>query len=140
MPRERRERQLRAVAVAVALSVAATVATFLTVLPTRHVHAESKYADNPLHEWFESLRSPGLDEPCCDEDGIHLNDDQWDMQGAGGHYRVLVEGQWVEVPDDRVVKEPNRAQVPLVWTYHNIDSATGKTTINIRCFLPGAGT
>jgi hypothetical protein len=57
------------------------------------------------------------------------------MQGAGGHYRVFVEGQWVD-PDDRVVREPNRAQVPLVWTYHDIDSLTGKTPINVRCFLP----
>src|SRR5262245_45052488 len=26
-----------------------------------------------------------------------------------GHYRVFIDGQWIDVPDEAVVKEPNRA-------------------------------
>jgi len=32
-----------------------------------------------------------------------------------GHYRVRLEGEWVMVPDDAVITEPNRAGRTMVW-------------------------
>ena len=43
-------------------------------------------------------------------------------------------GQWIDVPDDRVITEPNRAGRTIVWPYY----------INghpfVRCFIPGTMT
>src|SRR5258706_7039145 len=32
-----------------------------------------------------------------------------------GHYRVQIDGEWVNVPEDAVVTEPNRAARTMVW-------------------------
>jgi hypothetical protein len=40
-------------------------------------------------------------------------------------------GQWIEVPDDRVVTEANRAGRPMVWPQYLNGNAV------IRCFMPG---
>ncbi len=89
-----------------------------------------KWKDNPLHLWFDHLRSgKGL---CCSvADGKTIADVDWDMQG--GHYRVRLDGQWIEVPDDAVIAEPNRYGAAVVWP---IQDAGGKT--QIRCFIAGA--
>jgi hypothetical protein len=92
---------------------------------------DGRYANDPLKSWFDQLASgKGL---CCSfADGVSVGDVEWDMQD--GHYRVLLHGEWVDVPDTAVVREPNRYGSAVVWPY--IDSG-GKTLI--RCFLPGAG-
>jgi hypothetical protein len=53
----------------------------------------------------------------------------------GGHYRVRIYGQWLVVPDDAVVTEPNRFGPAVVWPYNDRYDNT-----QIRCFMPGAGT
>jgi hypothetical protein len=87
-----------------------------------------RYANSPLHDWFNHLSSgKGL---CCSmSDGEMVADVDWDS--AGGHYRVRLEGRWVEVPDDAVITEPNRAGRTMVWPMH-FDGE-----ISIRCFMPG---
>jgi len=89
---------------------------------------DGRYANSPLKSWFDNLRSGrGL---CCSvADGLAISDPDWDSKD--GHYRVRLDGEWIDVPDDAVIKEPNRAGRTMVWP---IDSAFGKT---IRCFLPG---
>ena len=62
-------------------------------------------------------------------DAVSLQDVDWDTQD--GHYRVRIQGEWIVVPDDSVVTEPNRFG-PAV------DAGDGTT--RIRCFIPGAGT
>ena len=32
-----------------------------------------------------------------------------------GHYRVRIEGDWVDVPEDAVITEPNRVGRTMVW-------------------------
>jgi hypothetical protein len=49
-----------------------------------------------------------------------------------GHYRVRLEGRWIDVPDDAVVTEPNRAGRTMVWPMR----FDGETFI--RCFMPGS--
>lgn len=91
-----------------------------------------QFADSPLKEWFERLSSGrGL---CCSfADGVSVQDVDWDSQD--GHYRVRVRGQWIAVPDAAVVTEPNRFGPAVVWPYQDADGV-----IQIRCFMPGAGT
>ena len=89
---------------------------------------DGRYASSPLKPWFDSLRSKkGL---CCsDADGSVVSDVDWESKD--GHYRVRLEGQWIDVPDDAVLKEANRDGRTLVWpTWRD-----GKRAV--RCFIPG---
>jgi hypothetical protein len=88
--------------------------------------------DPKLHAWFDHLASgKGL---CCSfADGVSIQDVNWDTQE--GHYRVRLYGEWILVPDDAVVTEPNKFGLAVVWPYMDTDGQT-----RIRCFLPGSGT
>jgi hypothetical protein len=92
---------------------------------------DGRYAGSPLKPWFDSLRSSkGL---CCsDADGFAVSDPDWDSKD--GHYRVHLDGQWIVVPDDAVITEPNRAGRTMVWPIK------GTLGTSIRCFLPGSMT
>ncbi len=65
-----------------------------------------------LNEWFNRLASgKGL---CCSfADGSVVSDVDWELKD--GHYRVRLEGRWIDVPDDAVITEPNRAGRTMVW-------------------------
>lgn len=73
---------------------------------------DGRYADSPLKGWFDSLHS-GKGPCCSDADGTALSDIDWEARD--GHYRVRIEGQWWDVPDDAVIREPNRAGRTMVW-------------------------
>jgi hypothetical protein len=110
--------------VAAALIISATLVT-----GSATARDDGRYANSPLKSWFDSLRSAkGL---CCsDADGSVVSDVDWDSKD--GHYRVRLEGQWIDVPDDAVITVPNRAGRTMVWP------VKGATGISIRCFLPGS--
>ncbi len=78
-----------------------------------------------LNNWFDHLASgKGL---CCSfADGFAVSDVDWD------HYRVRLENNWIDVPDDALITEPNRAGRTMVWPLR----VDGK--ISIRCFMPGS--
>jgi hypothetical protein len=103
----------------------------ISALPTA-AHDDGRFASSPLKPWFDRLKSGnGL---CCSfADGARVADVDWDVHD--GHYRVRLSGQWVAVPDDAVVSEPNRYGRAVVWPYQDASGAT-----QIRCFMPGAGT
>jgi hypothetical protein len=89
-------------------------------------------AQNPeLHRWFESLRS-GKGPCCSDADGSAVSDVDWET--AGGHYRVRIDGEWIDVPDEAVITEPNRIGRTMVWPIR------GYLGMTIRCFMPGSMT
>ncbi|HWZ38275.1 MAG TPA: hypothetical protein VNY08_08250 [Bradyrhizobium sp.] len=89
-------------------------------------------AQNPeLHQWFEGLRS-GKGPCCSDADGSAVSDVDWDT--AGGHYRVRIDGAWIDVPDEAVITEPNRIGRTMVWPIR------GYLGISVRCFMPGSMT
>ena len=106
----------------------------MTVFVPNHSHArdDGRFANSPLKEWFDRLASKnGL---CCAfADGVSVQDVDWDTQD--GHYRVRIQGEWIEVPDAAVITEPNRFGPAVVWPYND---RYGNT--QIRCFMPGAGT
>ncbi|MDB5621192.1 hypothetical protein [Tardiphaga sp.] len=88
-------------------------------------------ASPELKSWFDSLRS--AKGPCCsDADGSAVSDVDWESRG--GHYRVRLDGVWLDVPDEAVLTGPNRVGRTMVWP----QVGTGGTSI--RCFLPGSMT
>ena len=112
--------------------------------------------DHPeLDGWYQSLKSGKG--PCCDgpsKDALHLKDVDWETEGEdrNTHYRVkvpkdaasferaihgeAVDTVWVDVPDDAVIHDPNRAGSTLVWPLYGY----GYPSITIRCFMPGTMT
>ena len=92
---------------------------------------DGRYSASPLKPWFDSLRS-GKGPCCSDADGVAVMDPDWESQD--GHYRVRIEGEWIVVPDDAVITEPNRAGRTMVWPIKN------SLGTSIRCFLPGSMT
>lgn len=88
--------------------------------------------DRPgLGDWYSGLRSGRG--PCCDgpgKDATHLESDDWESRD--GHYRVRIEGKWLDVPDDAVLKEPNKDGRTLVWLWRMMGEP------QVRCFIPGA--
>ena len=111
---------------ALALSLSALTAPSMHARDLDGRHA----AQNPeLHQWFESLKS-GKGPCCSDADGSAISDADWET--AGGHYRVRIDGQWLPVPDEAVITEPNRVGRTMVWPIR------GYLGISIRCFMPGS--
>ena len=97
---------------------------------------DGRYANSPLHSWFESLRS-GKGPCCSDADGTALSDVDWEAKE--GHYRVRIEGQWWDVPDEAVISEPNRAGRTVVWPVY-FRAVDALLRVEIRCFMPGTMT
>ena len=95
---------------------------------------DGKYAGSPLKPWFDSLHS-GKGPCCSDADGTALSDVDWESKGD--HYRVRIEGQWWDVPDDAVLKEPNLSGVTMVWPIY-YRPVNGPVRIEVRCFIVGA--
>ena len=116
------------------LNSLAALACCVTTLASSQLVArdDGRFANSPLKPWFDRLASgKGL---CCSfADGVSVQDVDWDTQE--GHYRVRIQGQWLVVPDDAVVAEPNRFGPAVVWPYNDRHGNT-----QIRCFIPGAGT
>ena len=110
------------------------LAAMLTAAAAYPAHArdpDGRYANSPLKQWFDSLKS-GKGPCCSDADGTALSDVDW--ESSNGHYRVRIEGEWVEVPDDAVITEPNRVGRTMVWPIRGYGGLT------IRCFMPGSMT
>ena len=101
-------------------------------LPAYARDLDGRFAQNPLHEWFNQLASKkGL---CCSfADGATIKTDDW--QSNNGHYEVRLYNRWVVIPDNAIVTEPNKAGEAVVWPYLDENNQ-----VQIRCFLPGAGT
>jgi hypothetical protein len=117
-----------------ALRITCAVLSVALVAPaSRARDLDGRYAaQNPeLHRWFESLRS-GKGPCCSDADGTAVSDVDWET--ANGHYRVRLDGEWVDVPDEAVITEPNRIGRTMVWPIH------GYLGVSIRCFMPGSMT
>jgi len=122
------------------LSVLGVVAAVLLTqsMPVWGRDLEGRYRNSPLHEWFEHLASgKGL---CCSfADGHAVEDVDWETKD--GHYRVRVpaaadtdEAIWIDVPDEAVITEPNKAGRTMVWPLYGLGG------VSIRCFMPGTMT
>jgi hypothetical protein len=109
-------------------------AALLLAMASQIVQARDRgqYAANPeIKAWFDGLTS--RKGPCCsDADGSAVSDVDWETRGR--HYRVRIEGEWVDVPDEAVITEPNRVGRTMVWPIR------GYLGLTIRCFMPGSMT
>jgi hypothetical protein len=112
------------------IRVACVVLSMALVSSFSHARDRGQYANsNPeLKAWFEGLRSGKG--PCC-------SDADWESHN--GHYRVHIpnntgEMEWVDVPDEAVITEPNRIGRTMVWPIR------GYIGMTIRCFMPGSMT
>ncbi len=79
-----------------------------------------------LGQWFKSLRQPGTGASCCDLSDCHPTE----FEIAGDHYRAVVNGVMVDIPNDKVL--------------HNVGNPLGQAVIcsignTIYCFVPGGG-
>jgi hypothetical protein len=100
------------------------VAVFLTqVLPAWGRDTDGRHRDSPLHDWFEHLASgKGL---CCSvADGYMVEDADWEAKGRRYRVRVpvvanAVDAIWVDVPDEAVITEPNKAGRTMVWPVYS---------------------
>lgn len=93
---------------------------------------DGRYANSSLKRWFESLRSKRGEQCCSDADGRALADVDWETKN--GHYRVRIEEEWIDVPDETVITEPNRFGRAILWPFY----LDGRPTV--RCFMPGSMT
>src|SRR5262249_34470136 len=95
------------------------------------VRDDGRCANSPLKPSCDRLaRANGV---CCPfADGFRVDNVDWHTQDSP--YRVRLNGEWIVVPDDAVVTEPNKFGPAVVWPYMGTDGET-----RIRCFLPGAG-
>jgi hypothetical protein len=96
-----------------------------------HARDDGRYAGSPLKPWFDSLKS-GKGPCCSDADGSAVRDVDWESKD--GHYRVRLDGEWIDVPEDAVITEPNRIGRTMVWPLR------GYLGLTIRCFMPGSMT
>lgn len=113
----------------------ALVAIGLPLLMFAIAHArdlEGRYAGSELKPWFDNLKSGGGALCCSDADGSAISDADWETKG--GHYRVRIDNEWHDVPDDAVITEPNRVGRTMVWPVR------GYSGLSIRCFMPGSMT
>ena len=114
-----------------ALATGCVLSLIAAAPASSYARDDGRYAASPLKSWFDQLASGrGL---CCSfADGFSIQDVDWDT--GDGHYRVRLDGRWIDVPDVAVVTEPNRFGPAVVWPYHDTEGVT-----QIRCFMPGAG-
>jgi hypothetical protein len=115
-----------------ALGLGLMALLFISSAPLVHARdPDGRYANSPLKQWFDNLRS-GKGPCCSDADGTAISDADW--VSRDGHYRVRIEGEWVDVPEEAVITEPNRAGRTMVWPIRGYGGLT------IRCFMPGSMT
>jgi len=124
--------------IVVALGVVLVVGGRIAALDSAAARdVDGRYANSPLKEWFDSLRS-GKGPCCSDADGTALSDVDWETKD--GHYRVRIKGEWWDVPDEAVITEPNRAGRTMVWPIIYYSVANLPLRVEIRCFMPGTMT
>jgi|SRR6185312_8734947 len=108
-------------------------AVVLLIMALASIPVRAHDHNNPgLNPWLKTLKNKHQ-VPCCDgSDATRLSDVDWDTKD--GHYRVRLDGKWVDVPDEAVIEEPNRAGQTLVWPWFKDGE------MRPRCFLPGSMT
>ena len=78
---------------------------------------------------------------CCNEYDGRPPEAIWELSDGSVpnvHYRVMIEHQWVNVPDEAVLDVPNKYGVAVVWySANHYGGDADKSSFFIRCFLPG---
>lgn len=91
--------------------------------------------DPALRNWVQGLRDK-TGHGCCETADGHPAEFAWDF--AGNRYKVRIEGEWYDAPDEAVIDAPNRFGYATVWYWWEWQ-LDGSKTHHIRRFLPGPG-
>lgn len=95
---------------------------------TCHAVDRGQFENVPEHirSWFKSVRSPtGV--PCCDIADGHRT--EYDVRR--GAYWVPIEGEWMQVPEQAIVRNGgNPVGEAVVWYVRHSGN------ISITCFVP----
>ncbi len=106
----------------------AIFAAMLSISTIARAHAHD-HQHPELNGWYERLHSGKG--PCCDgTEATRVDDVDWETKD--GHYRVRIDGEWVDVPKEAVVPGPNLDGRTMVWPYY----LNGHPIP--RCFIPGS--
>ena len=81
---------------------ALVVALLVGLSDSAFARDDGRYANELLKNWFDNLTSSN-GKCCFFADGFSVSDVDWDTEE--GHYRVLLHGEWVNVPNSSVVTE-----------------------------------
>ncbi len=130
-----------------------SLALFASALMRGRAHARMDEAGRAMfaqltdteRQMLRDAESPTGEGRCCDEsDGVWAQEDTYYDENGNGHYktsfvsRAGVESGWVDVPDEHVIKAPNKFGRPVVWYGQSI-SSDGVYHWSIRCYWPGPG-
>jgi hypothetical protein len=91
--------------------------------------------DPAIREWIQGLKDKA-GQGCCDTADGHPAEYEWDI--AGNRYKVRIEGEWYDVPEEAVIDGPNKLGYATVWYWWSWEF-DGRKVHHIRCFLPGPG-
>ena len=103
------------------------IVLFLASMHGASARDDGRWAQSPLKEWFDGLRS-GKGSCCSDADG-----EETDYEMRDGSYWAPIEGVMTRVPPEALLTVPNKAGKAMKWLYLE----NGKLVF--RCFIPGAG-
>jgi hypothetical protein len=100
-----------------------------------------QYKDVPkdVQDWFRSQRNPKNGAQCCNEaDGVYAEEDirhdrYWVRFNPCPNGTSCARTDWMPVPPDSVIYDPNRNGAPVVWWY------IANSQYQIRCYAPGVG-
>ena len=124
----------RSIGILLVFGIVAVVLVFLAIAfglaaPAR-AHIDGRH---DLDAWTNGLKNKQGGQ-CCDSfEAKTVEDPDYEGNPSGG-YRVKLDGQWLNVPEDRVIQGPNKYGPALVWPYKDLSGE-----MHIRCFLPGSG-
>jgi hypothetical protein len=98
--------------------------------------------DPTLSRWFNSLRQPGTQHPCCSISDCRRTG----YEIRGGHFEITIDGWPYVVPDaailQRVENPTGEAVVCYSYSSFGIPTEPGKSrtapqdTVEILCFIP----
>ncbi len=106
-----------------------SIALLMMAISIQHARAHD-HSRPSLDPWFKSLKSRAGAHCCDGSDFTRLEDVDWESRD--GRYRVRIDGEWVDVPEDALVDGPNKAGVTMVWPGFK----DGRPSV--RCFKPGS--
>ena len=112
------------------LAKLALVVASMGVTTGLHAVDRGQFSDVPanIRSWFKSVTGPsGI--PCCDVSDGHRTG--YDMRE--GAYWVPVDGKWVPVPAQAVIRDTGNPIGDAVVWYTRFDD-----TVIIRCFVPAS--
>jgi|SRR5882672_931266 len=89
--------------------------------------------DPGIRNWFKGVKSPhGI--PCCDISDGHYT--SWRKSEVKGYeYEVLIEGKWLVVPEEAIIRQHDNPTGSSVIWYGIQRGLNLEKTYLIRCFI-----